>query len=46
MLAQSLNEVQFPKELQPWTGPAKTVRSNCLNEVQFPKELQRRSRTR
>ena len=36
----SLNEVQFPKELQRDGGGLSVGRRTCLNEVQFPKELQ------
>ena len=36
-----LNEVQFPKELQPGATLTRERFSGRLNEVQFPKELQR-----
>ena len=36
----SLNEVQFPKELQPGLGAPPRSSRCSLNEVQFPKELQ------
>ena len=39
---RSLNEVQFPKELQRSHITTRVRRLIGLNEVQFPKELQRR----
>ena len=36
----SLNEVQFPKELQRHRTPSRQPWPRRLNEVQFPKELQ------
>ena len=35
-----LNEVQFPKELQPSSAGDNVTIQFRLNEVQFPKELQ------
>ena len=40
MTASSLNEVQFPKELQPCVLRRRVGHRRGLNEVQFPKELQ------
>ncbi len=37
---ECLNEVQFPKELQPTATPIDHTDQISLNEVQFPKELQ------
>ena len=39
-VSTSLNEVQFPKELQPLRTRFTVSPRRRLNEVQFPKELQ------
>ena len=41
VVLSSLNEVQFPKELQRADPPVWGWGLMGLNEVQFPKELQR-----